>query len=67
MHKDSGKNIQQSKGMMNAKFRIVVTSGGGVEWGTKGLGRGTWGTSEVWLIFSFLRRVEGYTDYLIII
>lgn len=29
MHKDSGKNIQQSKGMMNAKFRIVVTSGGG--------------------------------------
>lgn len=31
MNKIFGKNIQQNKGMMNTKFRVVVTSGGGVE------------------------------------
>lgn len=30
MHKNSGKNIQQSKGIMNTKFKIVVISGGRV-------------------------------------
>lgn len=51
MNKIFGKNIQQNERMINTKFRVVVTPGGGEE--TKGPGRGTWETSEVWVIFSF--------------
>jgi len=52
---------------MNRKFRIIVSSGGVMGYKGIGPGRGTWGTSEVWVIFSFLGRVGGHVNYFNII
>ena len=61
------KTYQKTKGTMNRKFRIIVSSGGVMGYKGIGQGRGTWGPSEVWVIFSFLGRVGGHVNYFNII